>query len=123
MSYNSNWPVFLERLGVNSIRLFVTFAYDLRNLIGAVQWGKDLNGVNVVNQASFIQAVQTLRTPNGRNQAYPWANPVQWSQLKAATSLSAPINGSIDDIVQNLNNLQIKKLFVLNIGNLKFSAK
>ena len=42
-SLNGNWLKFLERLGVNSVRSFVSSAADLREFIGTVAWGKNLN--------------------------------------------------------------------------------
>ena len=41
---NSNWAMFLDRLGVNAARLFVTGSTDLRNFLGKTQFGNDLNG-------------------------------------------------------------------------------
>lgn len=59
----------------------------------------------------------TLRTANGRNQTYPWTNPIKWSKLTAAMqSLSPPIYGTTDNTVKNLNYLKLQKLFVINVG-------
>lgn len=116
---NSNWAMFLDRLGVNYARLFVTASTDLRNMIKSFgnTWGNDLNGNSVTNQASYLSAVSLLRGPNGRNQAYAWKTSIQWSYIiNNLQTASPPIFGSPDNIVKNLNSLNIAKLFVLNIG-------
>lgn len=105
----------MERLGVNGIRIFISFSSAIKNLVAPTKWGQDLNGASVVDQASFNRAVSLLRSSNGRNRNYAWYNPIYWSQLSPSTLVP---NVSLDDMVQKLNKLNISKLFVLGIGNL-----
>ena len=112
----SNWLKFLERLGVNAARLFVSGPSGVRASIKSSLWGQDLNGKNVTNQSTYLSAINTLRTPNGRNQTYKWMNPISWSSFKSAMLTPAGVSGSTDNTIQGLNLLNISKLFVLNIG-------
>ena len=61
-SLKGNWAHFLDRLGVNSARLFVTSTKDLRSFIGNLTWGKNLNNEHVHDYTSFSNSIKDLRT-------------------------------------------------------------
>ena len=70
-----NWALFLERLGVNTVRLFVDAGPSLRKLIDAEKWGQNLNGQQVNSRQQFLSSIQDLRSPKGRNSTLNWTNP------------------------------------------------
>jgi hypothetical protein len=74
-STNGNWPIFLERLGVNAARLFVDAGTKLRTIVDAKKWGQNLDGELVNNRNDFLKSIKQLRTENARNPAYNWSNP------------------------------------------------
>jgi len=74
-SVRGNWALFLERLGVNTVRLFVDAGPSLRKIIDAEKWGQNLRGEKVTNQEQFIESIQDLRSKNGRNTSFDWINP------------------------------------------------
>ncbi len=114
---NGNWLRFIQRLGVNAARLFVTTSSDLRTFIGSTLWGKNLDGVTVSTQTDFLNAVNKLRTPEGRNQAYPWKNPVKWKTIfDQISSVSRAIYGSDENTINNLNSIGISTLVVEHIS-------
>ena len=107
---------FLERLGVNSARRFIKAMPDLRNFIGAADWGKDLNGILVKDKKTFDNAIQTLRTKNGRSLSYAWNKPVKWSLILKYMSSDMGIHGSDDFVLTKLTDMGISLLAVEGIG-------
>jgi hypothetical protein len=115
-SLNGNWIKFLDRLGVNSARLFISPVSDLRKFIGSSSWGQNLLGMSVRTQSDFQNAVALLRSSNGRDVTYPWKNPVKWNSIFSLIGLvSNPIYGSDENTVNRLIALNITVLAVLDV--------
>ena len=58
-----------------------------------------------------------LRTPEGRNQAYPWKNPVKWKTIfDQIATVSRAIYGSDENTINRLNSIGINTLVVEHIS-------
>jgi len=90
---DGNWLKFVKRLGVNAARFFVNPILNVNQFTGNI-WGHDLNNNTINNSSMFWSAISQLRTPNGRNASYPWANPFKWNALNTAlTTVSNAVYG------------------------------
>ena len=95
----------MQRLGTNSARVFVEPVATIQGFLSnnKNKWGEDLNGNNVTSSATFQAAVATLRSANGRNWSYPWANPFPYQALVTSIgSVSQAIYGSTESIIDSL---------------------
>ena len=79
----SNWQQWMQRLGVNSARVFLDALWGstLSTFVGSATWGTSLAGTAVTNLSTFSAAVAALRAPAGRSPASIFANPVQWAKF------------------------------------------
>ena len=115
-SINGNWMKFLQRLGVNSARLFVSPISNLRTFIGTSNWGKSLDGTSVNNKNDFYRSIAILRSTNGRNPSFAWSNPVKWTSIyDSIAKISQSIYGSDENSINQLKSLNINPLTVLDI--------
>lgn len=101
---------------------------NLQNWVGA-NFGRDLNGVAVTNLNSFQSAVNTLRSPLGRNpsSASSFSNPPKWAAFDAyqtSTSAGQPDGNSLLSEVQALQAAGIEPLLVfwLSCTTFQFST-
>ena len=104
----SNWPVFMQRLGVNGVRIFLTSLWgsSLETFAGgSTSWGKSLSGTPVTNLTSFQSAVAQLRTPNGHNPSSvgQFRNPVQWAKFETKGATTDTTSGAAGEQEGNHN--------------------
>lgn len=105
----------MQRLGTNSARVFVEPVATIQGFLSnnKNKWGEDLNGNNVTSSATFQAAVATLRSANGRNWSYPWANPFPYQALVTSIgSVSQAIYGSTESIIDSLRSIGIENILV-----------
>ena len=106
----------MQRLGVNSARLFITPVSDLRKFIKKLEWGFNLEGEKVNNSVKFHESIMKLRSENGRNQSYPWRNPVKWNSINQnIMKITRKIYGSDENSVKILNKIGVSLLAVLEV--------
>jgi hypothetical protein len=66
----------------------------------------------------FQAAMTELRSKNGINATYPWANPLKWSSMNSfIQTVSQTIYGSYEYVLDMLNTLGIKPLLTIHFGN------
>lgn len=105
----SNWQMWLDRLEVNSFRLFLAPRNDLRAAVGD-SFGKSLSGVVVSSLNQFDAAIAELRTPAGHNPNAKWANPIQWGIYEGGLSGNKGPLGNPNKIVSvcNAKGIQVQ---------------
>ena len=105
----------MKRLGNNAARVFIEPVDTIQGFLSNNKntWGLDLNGINVTSNATFQAAVATLRTANGRNATYPWANPFPYTALNTLiATVVEPIYGSSDNIITSLKNIGLTTILL-----------
>ena len=125
---NSNWLKFMVRLGVDSVRLFVSPLEDIRKYVGTKNWGLNLSGNKVTNKNEFFSAIHELRQPTALNDSFAWSNPIKWKDLfSKLNSINRPITGSNENTINMLNQKNISTLAVMHMGcsksNMQFVFK
>jgi len=107
----------VERLGVDSARLFISPLVDIRKYVGSKNWGLNLNGAKVINRNEFFSALNELRQPAALNASFPWPNPIKWNDLfSKLNTINRPITGSSENTINMLNQKNISTLAVMHIG-------
>ncbi len=114
---DGNWVKFVKRLGINAARYFVNPIMNVTSwtVAGNCPWGNDLNNNSVSSLATFLGAVSQLRTANGRNWTYPWANPFKWSALyQLLTNNTIPVYGiKLFNCFENYISLSFENLALI----------
>ena len=103
----------MQRLGTNSVRVFVEPVPSITGFIGYTKWGQDLNGNKVTNKTTFQSAVSALRSVNGRNLTYAWPNPFPWNSLfNGISKVTQDIYGSDENTINKLRSIDVQNILV-----------
>jgi hypothetical protein len=96
-------------------RVFVSTTISINSWIGATNWGKDLSGAAVDTMAKFNAAVAMLRSANGRDPAYSWANPTKWAKFETDLASNTDITGNYDETIKGIKAMGIEPLMVVAV--------
>lgn len=107
--------MWFARTKPNFGRVFVNTATSITTWIGSANWGKDLSGALVDSQAAFNTAVAALRSPNGRDPGYAWANPTKWARFETDLAGSSAITGNYNETIAALNAMGVQPLMVIAV--------